>query len=112
MPTATGFGKRAMRSIISCPSAASRSASAALPIVTNSSMSAPAMKFSGLPENTAIARTAGSCSSAVKVAMNSSFTARENLLTGESFRSNVTMATPSASSHVSAGPGISAAPAR
>src|SRR3989454_592299 len=113
IPTATGLGKRATRPSISCPSAESCSASEAVVSRTNSSMSAPAMKFSGFPEKNATARTAVSCSSASNVASRSCFTAAESLLTGSPFRSKVTTATPaSASSQVSAAPGaISGAPA-
>ena len=103
MPTATGLGKRATRSSISCPSADNRSASAAEVRRTNSSMSAPAMKFSGFPEKNATACTLVSSASAAKQAMNSSFTAREITLTGWPSRSSTTVAMPSLTSHVSAG---------
>jgi len=58
-------------------------------------MSAPAMKLSFFPEKNATAFTAGSFPSSSKVAMNSSFTAREMTLTGWSWQSSVTTAMPS-----------------
>src|SRR5438445_459085 len=119
MPTAIGLGKRAKRSSMSCPSAESRSASAAELSVRNSSISAPAMKFSALPEKNATAFTLGSPASAAKQARNSSFTAREMTLTGWLLRSSTTVAIPSAMPQVTAGAvraggaivAISAAPA-
>src|SRR6184192_2809843 len=79
MPTAIGLGKRATRPSISWPSVESRSASAAVVSRTNSSMSAPAMKFSGFPEKKATARTAASCSNASNVASRSCFTTASKL---------------------------------
>src|SRR6266702_760182 len=104
MPTAIGLGKRATRSSSSCPASDRRSASAALVTRTNSSISAPAMKLSRLPEKNAAAGTAASRSSTSNVARTSCFTACEILLTGSPFRSKTTTEQPSTSLQGSGGP--------
>src|SRR5260370_891904 len=82
MPTAMGLPRSATRLISSCPSAESRSASAALVRETNSSMSAPAMKLSALPENRATALTLASRASPSSAERNSAFTAAAMVVTG------------------------------
>src|SRR5206468_3861174 len=83
----------------------SRSASAAVVSRTHSSMSAPAMKFSGFPEKKATARTAASCSNASNGASRSCLTTAESLLTVSFLKSETTTAIPSStSSQVSAAP--------
>ena len=58
MAATTGFGRVSTRLTISCPSKLSRSASVWVVSAVNSSMSAPAMKLSGLPEISTTARIA------------------------------------------------------
>ena len=93
---------RSRRSIIACPSRDRRSASVAVRSATSSSMSAPAMKLSGLPLIITTARTLSSFSSRSMSAPNSSRTARVKVFTGAPGTSKVTTATPSCISVVRA----------
>jgi hypothetical protein len=86
------LGSVSIRLTISCPSKLSRSASAWVVSAVNSSMSAPAMKVSGLPEMSTTPRMSASSRSRMSSASNSTLTAEVSLLTGSPGRSKVTAA--------------------
>jgi hypothetical protein len=88
----TGRGKSSTSIISSCPFRLSASASTRFWSLTNSSMSAPAMNVSALPEMNTTARAPAFARSWVISSSNSRITPAVSLLTGSPGRSNVTTA--------------------
>jgi hypothetical protein len=94
MAATIGLWKVSTRLTVSWPWKLSRSAASWLVSAVNSSISAPAMKLSALPEMSTIARIAGSSRRAMRSASISTLTAAVSLLTGSPGRSKVMTATP------------------